>query len=313
MKKFILQILFFSIPFAAYCLLIVVIDPYNYLDREGAFSTRTKKQVVSDIEPHLFKMLAFENDPKPNWIIGDSRSNGLYYVTEEKRWANLAYGGASLKEMIQSFWWANSIQQPDTVLMGINLSLYNKYNKRFWVEETISRKSNFFSYSFNNYTFNGAIALLSHDNDQKTVLSEEDNPDAKDYYWQKKLEGVGKFHSNMAYPTEYYQQLEEITDFCRKRGIKLIFWIPPLHIDYQRLVEEYPVEKLNKRFLADLRSLGDVFDFNYASPLTRDKDNFRDPVHFTEEVAKIIFREIRSYSPKNAVIYKFSSTDRNLL
>ncbi len=313
MKKFILQTLFFAVPFAGYCLLIFLIDPFNYFDREGIFSTRTKEEVVRDIEPHLFKMIAFENDPKPNWVIGDSRSNGLYYVTDEENWANLAYGGASLKEMIQSFWWANTIQQPDTVLMGINLSLYNKYNKRFWVEETISRKSNFFSYSFNNYTFEGALALLSNGNDQKSSRSGEDNPDAKEYYWQKKLEGVGKFHSNMVYPTDYYQQLKEISHYCRERGIKLIFWIPPLHRDYQSIVEDYPVEKLNQKFLADLRSLGDVFDFNYTSQLTLDKDNFRDPVHFTEEVAETIFQEIRAYSSKKAVIYKSSSTDSNFL
>lgn len=314
MKKFIIQTLFFSVPFVGYCLLIGIIDPFNYFDRGGIYSTTTKEELVRDIEPHLFKMLAFENHPKPNWVIGDSRSNGLYYVTDEERWANLAYGGASLKEMIQTFWWATSIQQPDTVLMGINLSLYNKYNKRFWVEETISRKSNFFSYSFNSYTFEGALALLStNGNDRIMTLSEEDSLAAKDYYWQKKLDGVGKFHSNMAYPTEYFKQLEEISTYCRKQGIKLIFWIPPLHLDYQRLVEEFPVEELNQKFLSDLRSLGDVFDFNYASKLTQDKENFRDPVHFTEEVARRIFGEIRSYSPKNAVIYKYSATESNFL
>lgn len=304
MKKFILNALLFLIPFGIYCLWIGLMDPFNYLNRSELISQEKKEVIVEDIEPHLYKMIAFQNEPRRNWVIGDSRSNGLYEVMDEEDWSNLAYGGASLKEMIQSFWWATTIQKPDTVLMGVNLSLYNKYNKRFWVEETISRKNNFFSYAFNNYTFEAAFSLAFTEVEDLEPESQEEDAAAKAYFWKQKLEGVDKFYGKMAYPEEYFSQLKEISAYCHQNDIKLIFWIPPLHQDYQQLVDKYELDNYNDRFLSDLRSLGDVFDFNEKSSLTRDKDNFRDPVHFTNKIAHEIRKEIRSYSPKNSVLYK---------
>ncbi|SHM33752.1 hypothetical protein SAMN04488057_101121 [Cyclobacterium lianum] len=304
MKRFIINGAIFSIPFGIYCLLIALIDPFNYLNHSQFFSQKEKEAIVQDIEPHLFKMIAFQNKPKKNWVIGDSRTNGLYEVMDKNSWSNLAYGGASLKEMIQSFWWASSLSTPDTVLMGINLSLYNKYNKRFWVEETISRKSNYFSYAFNNYTFKAAFKLALPEKQLSDTAYRDDEADAKKYFWQQKLKGVDKFYGKMAYPDEYFSQLTEISAYCQRRDIKLIFWIPPIHEDYQQLVDQYDLDEYNDRFLKDLRRLGDVFDFNENSSLTKDKDNFRDPVHFTTEIARKIEKEIRSYSPKNAVLYR---------
>lgn len=304
MKRFIINSLIFLVPFCLYCLWIILIDPFNYLNRSGLISDEQKEAVVMDIEPHLYKMIAFRNAPNNNWVIGDSRTNGLYEVMNHENWSNLAYGGASLKEMIQSFWWATSIHQPDTVLMGINLSLYNKYNKRFWVEETISRKSNFFSYAFNNYTFKAAYSLVMAGEQAGDSAPEADDSADKIYFWEQKLKGVDKFYGKMAYPDEYFSQLKEISVYCKKNDIKLIFWIPPLHQDYQELVDRYELEDYDDRFLSDLRSLGDVFNFNEKSSLTRNKDNFRDPVHFTNEIARMIHKEIRTYSPKNSIFYK---------
>jgi len=252
----------------------------------------------------LYKIIAFENDPKKNWVLGDSRSNGLHDAMDEKTCSNLAYGGASLKEMIQSFWWATEIVKPDTVLIGINLNLYNKFNRRFWVEETLSRKGNFFTYAFNKYTFNATVALA-----RSLAISEKDaspaveDPGAKEYYWNKKLGETDKFYKNITYPDGYYKQLAEIAEYCNKEGIKLIFWIPPLHQDYHEVLKEYDLKEYTDKFRSDLRSLGDVFDFNYDSKLIIDSQNFRDPVHFNAQVAREIEKEIRHYSPSHSTLY----------
>ncbi|MDO6437910.1 hypothetical protein Q4534_10845 [Cyclobacterium sp. 1_MG-2023] len=305
MKRFIKNSLYFVIPFVLYSCLIALIDPFNYLNGFGIISEEEKKAIALDIEPHLYKMIDFKNDPKKNWVLGDSRSNGLYNAMDSSAWSNLAYGGASLKEVIQSFWWAREIEKPDTVLIGINLNLYNKYNRRFWVEETINRKSNYFTYAFNKYTFNAAYAIMT-DNHQgeDESHSQVELPGAKEQFWKKKLKGTDKFYKNITYPDEYHKQLTEIADHCKTEGIKLIFWIPPLHKDYHEVLTKYELEEFEAKFKDDLFTLGDVFDFNYASHLTVDENNFRDPVHFNAQVARLIEKEIRSYSPHHSTLYK---------
>jgi|TARA_R110002049_G_scaffold55485_5_gene153794 hypothetical protein len=305
MKRFIKNSLYFVIPFVLYSCLIALIDPFNYLNGFGVTSEEKKKAIALDIEPHLYKMIDFKNNPKKNWVLGDSRSNGLYIAMDSSAWSNLAYGGASLKEVIQSFWWAREIEKPDTVLIGINLNLYNKFNRRFWVEETINRKSNFFTYAFNKYTFNATFAILAINNQgEEESESQVELPGAKEQFWKKKLNGTDKFYKNITYPDEYHKQLKEIADHCKKEGIKLIFWIPPLHKDYHEVLTKYELEEFEAKFKHDLFSLGDVFDFNYSSNLTLDENNFRDPVHFNARVAKLIEEEIRSYSPHHSTLYK---------
>ena len=309
MKGFINNGLFFIIPFIVYGLLIAFIDPFNYLNGFGITSEEKRIAIAQDIEPHLYKLIAFQNDPKKNWVLGDSRSNGLYHAMDKETWSNLAYGGASLKEVVQSFWWAAAIETPDTVLIGINLNLYNKYNKRFCIEETISRKSNFFNYAFNKYTFNATLGLagtLVNSEEQNLPQAENTNAEekvTKEDYWHKKLSETDKFYKNIGYPDNYYQQLDEISAYCKKEGIKLIFWIPPLHKDYHDNLKKYKLEEFEDRFRSDLRTFGDVFDFNFISNLTREEQNFRDPVHFNDRIAREIEKEIRNYRPLYSILY----------
>jgi len=309
MTKYIKNSLLFVIPLLVYALFIVVIDPFNYLNAKSIIDGSLKEEISLHIEPHLYKMIKYENDPKKNIVIGDSRSNGLYYHFDQERWSNLSYGGASLKEIIQSFWYAAERENLDSVVIGINLMLYNKYNKRFWVEETVSRKSNFFSYAFNHYTFQSSIKLVN------SYFSDEANPVetpevhkdsvelAKREFWKMKLLETDKFFRRVEYPDEYFQQLKEISEYCEARNMSLIFWIPPTHVDYQNALEKYSLEEHNRMFLDDIRSLGDLYDFNFESSLTQEYDNFRDPVHFTYDIGKTIHKEIIDGSPQNSLFY----------
>ena len=152
MKRFIKNCIILSIPFLSYLLLIVLVDPYNYLNSLRIIDNNN--DVISEsIEPHLFKIIKFQNEPKKNVILGDSRSNGLFREIESPEWSNLAYGGGSIKEINQTFWWLTGQINLDTVIIGLNLNQYNKYNKRFWVEETLERKKSFVSYAYSKYTF----------------------------------------------------------------------------------------------------------------------------------------------------------------
>ena len=292
MKRFLLNVALLSIPLVLYLIVVAIMDPFNYLNWSKAITDETKKQISFDVEPHLFKMLEFENNPRRNLMLGDSRTNSLYVSMDQEEWSNLGFRGGTLKEMVQAFWWAVEEHEFDTIVMGVSFNLYNKYNKRFWVEETVETKKNFFSYSFNKYTFR-SVALIT-----KSLLNKEEvellkTGMSREEFWQWQITEIpDRFFGQYAYPDNYYEDLRSIADYCRSNKIKLILWIPPTHSDFQQRLEEFDLQEEQERFKLDLTHLGDLYDYNYPNELTKNKENFADPLHFNRDIANRIREEI---------------------
>jgi hypothetical protein len=291
MKKIIKELLFFSTPFIFYALAIIIMDPYNYLGVSSVIPP-SKRKVAEQIQPHLFKLIEFTRSPKHNIALGDSRTNALFHSVDLGNYYDLAYGGGSLNEVIKTFWYVTDKVELDTVIIGINFNLYNKYNTRFWVEETIERKKNFFSYAFNNYTYQSAFKIL------RTTLFDEQSeigkPEmTKEEFWDYQIRVTAeKFYSQYLYPDNYFNELKRISDYCKAKGIHLMIWIPPTHIEFQNRINDFSLSEEQERFKRQLQQIADVYDFDFDSELTRDSSNFKDPLHFTDEVGNQIYREI---------------------
>ena len=293
MKKFILNSLYFIIPFTLYLFIILIINPYNYRNYKFISANRIN-EIAESVEPHLYRIISYENNPTKNILLGDSRTNGLAHHINSSEWSNLAYGGGSLKEIIQTFWWAKDIVALDTVVIGINLNLYNKYNKRFWVEETLALKKNFFSYAFSKYTFNATfITVKSFFSKEKINLHKPSRN--KEEFWEFQLdETATKFYKQFDYSQEYYNELNKISSFCKENNINLIFWIPPTHIEFQKRKKDFGLEEYDKKFISDLQSLGELYDFDIDSEITRNKEDYGDPMHFGNDVGLKVYKEIFS-------------------
>ena len=240
----------------------------------------------------MFKLIDFTRSPKRNIALGDSRTNSLFNLTEFNNYYDLAFGGGSLNEVIQTFWYAADHTELDTVLIGISFNLYNKYNTRFWVEETIERKKNFFSYAFNKYTLESSFLIV-----KKLLLNEQSEigipQSTRDEFWNYQInETAEKFYSQFLYPDNYFRDLKRISEYCKKENIHLIIWIPPSHIDFQNRINDFGLTKAQEEFKNQMRQIADVFDFDFSSELTRDKSNFKDPLHFTDEIGHQIYREM---------------------
>lgn len=240
----------------------------------------------------MYKLIDFENNPRGSIVLGDSRSNGLYHTLDSTYCANMSYGGASIKEMAQTFWWVVENHEIDTCFMGINLNLYNKYNKRFHVEQTIEALNNFISYAFNRNVFRSSFLIIKSQISNKEVLFNQTSL-SKEEFWEYELSvRPNKFYEKIIYPENYYEDLIKISNYCNQEDIKLILWIPPTHIDFQNAVKKYNLEELDEHFKSDLRTMGEVYDYNFPSKLTEHKENFRDPLHFEYEIAKLIRDEL---------------------
>ena len=292
MKTFIKNSFLLVFPFIMYLALIVFVDPYNYLETSR---TNSKKcEIAENIEPHLFRIIKFQNFPKNNIALGDSRVNDFFENFDSNKWSNLSYGGGSLKEVIQSFWWAVDEAPIDTVFIGLNLNLYNKYNKRFWVEETLERKKNLISYAFNKYTFKSTWLLLKSRLIKKEIVWNELKL-TKDEFWEYQLnEAAFKFYSRFEYPTNYFQELKKISQYCKSQNIELIFFIPPTYIGFQNRKIDFSLTKFDQKFVADLESLGKLYNYDVDSEMTRDGNNFKDPMHFNHQMGKRMYKEIFS-------------------
>jgi hypothetical protein len=296
MKKFLNKIFLFFIPFGLYLLLVFVIDPYNYIKNNNFIKDDIKAEISYKIHYPLWKLNNFERNPSANILLGDSRTDAISTTSLSKetgeKYANLAYGGGSLEEIVVTFWLATKYTSLKKVYIGLNFNLYNKYNKNNRVEEAVSLNKNFFSYALNRYTFKASFYILSAQL-FNTSFNLEKPKMSKDEFWDYQLDfSVKSFYQQYAYPDNYYLNLKKITLYCQVNNIQLIFFIPPTHTDLQKKTEEFSLVEEEKKFISDLNSLGLVYDFNTPSKLTRSKDNFKDPFHLKEEYLNDIFKGI---------------------
>jgi hypothetical protein len=306
MQKFIKRILVFSLPFIVWLVVVVLIDPFNYFKYSlNVIDNNLKKESAFKLNRPLFQLLAYENHPTSSILLGDSRANSLKCEILKKYsrqdFANLAYGGGSLQEVINTFWLISKKNILKDVYIGINFTNYNKYSNRDRVTEVKAIMKNFFSYAFSPYTFNSIYTILKSvitGNEIKIGVPEL----SKEKFWLYQLNVSAKQHYNIyEYPSNYFHDLQEISKNCNNRGIHLVLFIPPTHTDLQNKVKEYNLQNNETKFKDDLKKIGDVYDFDYPSDITGNKNNFRDPYHCTDSIGEIVVKELFSNKPsKNA-------------
>jgi hypothetical protein len=286
----------FFIPFFIWLIIVLIVDPYNFYSfSQKLINFRLKQNISYKINRPLFQVLKFEQKPTNCIVLGDSRANSIdvdfINLNSDKPFANLAYGGGSLQEVINTFWKVTNERHLDEVFIGLNFSLYNKHKNVDRVSDAFSVKNNFFRYAFSYCTIKSTYLIL------KSLITGIEvkigvPSTTKERFWSYQLNTSAKLdYSSYEYPENYYEELKAISRFCDKKGIKLIFFIPPTHHDLQHKVLEYNLFKYEEKFKNDLKSLGDLYDFDYHSDLTEDKDNFNDPYHFTASIGRIIIYE----------------------
>ena len=299
MRFFIKSLFVFSSPILIWIVLVAFIDPYNYLRNDlNNIENQSKLDISAKINRPLFQLIGYKNHATPGILLGDSRANSLKIDIiqnySKNKFTNLAYGGGSLQEVINSFWLLSEDNTLKDVYIGINFSIYNQLYNRDRVTEAKSIMENFFSYAFSTYTFESTYLIL-----RSIITGKEIKigiPDtSKEKFWIYQLDVSAKQHYlKYEYPSNYFRDLVEISKYCNKHGINLVLFIPPTHTDLQNKVKEYNLQNDEIKFKNDLKKIADLYDFDYPSELTMNKDNFRDPYHFTDSIGKIVVKELFS-------------------
>lgn len=299
MKIFIKRIALFSIIPLLYLIPAIVVDPYSIIHKD--FNERLvylKSQISIKLNRPLYKLEKYSEQPTDVILLGDSRTDLLKSSTFGKLThmgtTNLAYGGGSLLEVINTFWYVIKIHEIKQVYIGINFNLFNEYSKRNRITEALMLKQSPISYLFSSYCYQSLFLIIKSIITNKSAEIGKPNLN-KAEFWKLQLDSSAAQHYRVyKFSKSYQASLIEISNYCKYKKIKLVFIIPPTHIDLQNKVKEYKLDNEEKLFKSFLSNLGKTYDFDYPNELTRNYNNFNDPYHFTGSISDSVINEIIS-------------------
>lgn len=297
MKAFLKKTILFSIPLILYFLLVIYVDPYNIIREEHNSKLKElKSQISYKLNYTLYKLPLYKRKPTDIVILGDSRANQLKPITFERllniNTTNLAYGAGTLSEVIQTFNYIKDIHSLKQVYIGINFNMYNNFPNRNRVNGALKKMESTHSYLVSKVCLKSTFLML------KSFITNKEIKlgmplETKSEFWKWQMEtNLPAFYSNYEYPSIYYEGLKEISNYCKENNIKLIFFIPPTHIEQQQAVINFDLAEEEIRFRSDIKKLGVLYDFDYPNEITKNKANFSDPLHPIDSIVEIVTQEI---------------------
>lgn len=295
-KKLLVRILILFLPIIVCGGTVLYADPFNYFNVFRRIPESIKKEAVYSINAVLWNTIDFAHAPSPNIIVGDSRSEriSLEHLKEKtgKQYKHLAASAGKLNEISDLFWFANSYTKPESVYIVLNFNMYNLYAYANRVSGAEAAIKNPLLYLFDRHVVEASyFVLMSYFLDKKHIVSKPF--EKKDDFWAWSLENWPRQqYGKWKYPVDGYKRLRDISDYCRKNNIELVFIITPHHVDYQKKVNEFNLGNEQILFKRDISALSSTYDFDISTDLTMNKDNFSDPVHLSDKAAETMIDEI---------------------
>jgi len=294
LKQFVLRMGAFLAPLAACAVIICLVDPFNFFNFCPLIPTRVKDP-VSNLHYVLWKMPEYRRKPVENILLGDSRMGAVRAELVEEisgeHYYNFSYGGASLAEIIKTFWFADNLIQLKNVYIGINFNLYNSHVNGDRTQDYEHITQNPLLYVIN------PTVLEATWYDIKSVLGAKVNigvPDmTREYFWKYQLEiTASQMYRQYDYPRNYQMQLARIAEHCKDKGINLVFIVFPTHTDLQKRISDFGLQSNYQQFLLNLAKLGTTFNYDFPNTVTKDLRNFKDPFHFQDEIMRLLVKDI---------------------
>jgi hypothetical protein len=308
MSLFIKKILIFLTPFLILIVLEVVIDPFNYFSAEkNKTLLELKNNLARKKNTYLYRLIEFERNPYPVIILGDSRAQRLmpefFEEVNGEKVANLAAGAGSLQDVIKIFWDLTARNKLSKVYIGIAIEGYSGTLLKDRVSAALEVKNSAPLYLMNKFTIENTLLILKSKLFNQHVEIETP-PFSKEAFWQYELNQENRYLRNYSYPKNYYHELKKISSYCSENNIKLLFFISPTHTDLQSKISEFKLNKEYEKFKSDVKTFGDLYDFNWPNIITENKNNFLDPLHSIDSVSRIMVKEMILNKPQYGIFTK---------
>jgi hypothetical protein len=290
MKQYLKRSLLFSTPIILCFIFIFLIDPYEFINISHIINSDIKFQVLRRSDESLprghilWKTLHFKRRPVKNIIIGDSQGVGFdaTYISNlsGKEYYNFCVTGASYKTMFKIFWFTAETTKLERVYFQVGFMNYNasrSYDIFHFAQDYFDKPYLYFTTKeilIDSY-YNFIYSLTKNDDLIKYSFNFQEL-EIRDARSKEILEMLFK---NYNYPTEYYQELKKISEYCKNKNIQLYFIIFPMFDAVKNYIVENNLDKMNQQFKDDIKSLGYTFDFDVRSDFTKNRDNFIDYFH----------------------------------
>lgn len=265
------------------------VDPYHLTSSTSA--TTEKRDAALESNQRLWKLAEFKRAPCPQVLIGDSRMRSLTEAMVSRLTStpfyNFAYGGGTLADSIETFWFADRCCELKQVIIGVNFDSTNAGKQWNLVRPALNTLESPMQSYLSPVMTAASWRLLAGGG-----KSSERPPVNREVFWKAKIEEGNRNYQSYVYAEDLMRDLTKIADHCKSKQIQLQFVVFPSHQQYRDLVAQNHLNAEFDHFVQTLKSLSPTLDFDRNDELTRDEKNFRDPVHFNEEVGIKILREL---------------------
>ncbi|MDB5363800.1 MAG: hypothetical protein JWO51_5097 [Rhodospirillales bacterium] len=279
----------------------MIVDPFDrapFLDLPF-----NREQVSKPINRRLYQLQQSAKDPKPNMIIGDSRGellNAAYFRelgTED--WGNASFGGASLFEEYETLQFIQSVRPVKQAIVTLQLREWNDGYDPDQVREAVDLLEHPSHYYLSLAVLDASIANLrnlwtggSKGADLPSGIAGLSTPEAqRKAFWQFTLKGDGEILENWRAPIAAKRTFLDMIDFAKSNKIDLTILLLPVNDAMRNLILQRRGAEY-QAFKQYVKAQAKVLDFDVPSVLTADDTQWRDPEHFTPDVARGIVKSI---------------------
>jgi len=283
MIRLLKRLMLFAAPFLVLTVFVGVVDPFDCLGVSNLVPDSVKSAVAEPLHNPLWKVEKFEQAPVSRLILGDSSMasinvNELHSVTGQE-YFNFAYGGGTLAEALDTYWFAAARIHLDAVYLGVGLINFNEYQNLNRVPEAEAMVASPLKYLTNRIVV-GAAFLSAY----TALTGKSENlglpPMSRAAFWRHQIdESLPQLLHEYRYPKTIAAQLESVAADCRRRGTRLVIVIPPTQVELQAKIVALGRDADQTRFKVFVAGLGAVYDLDYSNPFTEERTNFSDPFH----------------------------------
>ena len=297
------------LPVAAWLCFFIAFEPNDYFGLRGEGS----------LNAPVSRIRAYENDMTDNVILGDSRmahfDMELVEEVSGEAWSNLSYGGASLDESIDEFYYLYELN-PDiqNVVFGVSFyTLNNNYrtvNRMATVKTQLENPAAYLfnlEYNINALTvFKDEVLLGLPDVEETAEHTPDEYVDENGGALPFRSDLIDYAENSLAPVCENYavneaalERLLELAAFCEEHGVNFTVVFPPMDESVRVLVAQpNGIDDTMADVLARLADAGvRVLDYEWENdpgyPDTAYYDGFHlDTVHGLPEWTKTLFTEV---------------------
>jgi len=290
MRKYLFRILLFVSPVILCSILIVVVDPYEFINVFHWIGAEDKRRVLNrndESSPRgnmLWKTIQFKRRPQKNILIGDSQGKNikveLIRELSGEDVFNYCVAGASFETLFEMFWFAAGQIKLEKVYFQVAFMNYNldrSYNIFYFAQDYLDHPYKYFTTKEIYYDtwINLAYKLtqnpgLVSDSYEFTPLNEMNA--LAEYR-------LDLFFGKYLYPEIYFEELKKINQYCEENNIELKFIILPTYIEVDNYLEKRSLLKMKEKFKSDIKSLAFTYDLDIPGELKNKRENFIDYFH----------------------------------